>query len=143
MKFVSLIFSLVFLVSCQTTRPGITLQDTPLNMSESRKVIQTIIGKPREISENGRELISGYQDSFGQDFEPGKSVERYTIHVLILGDRRPYNIRIEVPVERKTSSGYKRVGYDNTRAKEVAEKIKKALHESRDNRNVIDDFKPF
>jgi hypothetical protein len=112
-------------------------------MSESRKIISQIIGKPKEISENGRELISGYQDSFGQDFEPGKSTERYEVHVIILGDRRPYNIRIEVPVERKTSSGYKHVGYDNARAKEIAEKLKKALNESRDNRNVIDDFKPF
>jgi hypothetical protein len=135
--------SLFLLWSCQTVEHGVLIPETPLNMSDSRKAVQVVIGKPRTISENGRELFSGYYDSWGLDFDPGKSKERFHTHVLILGDRRPYDIRVIVPVEEKRGSSYVRVGYDNDRAKKVSEKIKRALTESRDNRNIIDDFKPY
>lgn len=138
-----LIYLFLALSACQTTQPGVLLEETPLNMSESRKVIQTIIGKPRQVSENGRELFSEYYDSWGLDFNPGKSKERFHTHVLILGDRRPYNIRVIVPVEEKRSGQYVPIGYDNERAQKISDKIKKALNESRDNRNLIDDFKPY
>ncbi len=136
---------LIFGLSACKTKPlaGVLLTETPSNMSLSRQVITTVIGKPREISENGRELFSEYYDSNGLDFNPGRSRERFYTHILILGDRRPYDIRVIVPIEEKIGSKYVEVGDDKERAKKVAEKIKKALHESRDNRNLIDDFKPY
>ena len=60
------------LTSCVTKQEGTLLPETQLNMSESRKAIIAVIGKPREISENGRELFSDFYDSRGLDYEPGK-----------------------------------------------------------------------
>ncbi len=132
------------LTSCVTKQEGTLLPETQLNMSESRKAIIAVIGKPREISENGRELFSDFYDSRGLDYEPGKSgKERFYSHILILGDRRPYDIRVIVLVEAKQGRGFTLVGYDNEKAQRLSEKIKKMLNQSRDNRNFIDDFKAY
>lgn len=132
------------LSSCVTNQPGTLLEETPLNMSESRKAVISVIGKVRDISENGRELFSGFYDSRGLDYDPAKSgTERFYTHVLILGDRRPYDIRVIVPVEEKQGRNFVAVGFDNEKAKRLSEKIKKALNQSRDNRNFIDDFKAY
>src|SRR5438270_10401297 len=96
---ISCILGLILLTSCVTQQPGTTITETPLPISETRKVISTIIGPPRSISENGREMLSQYYDSYGLDFDPSKSKDRYYSHILILNDRRPYDIRVVVNVE--------------------------------------------
>jgi hypothetical protein len=64
--------------------------------------------------------------------------------VTILGDRRPYDIQIEVVVEIRDKEGiYQVVERDDARAEKIAKDIQKALVQSRDNRNIIDDFKPY
>jgi hypothetical protein len=132
------------LSSCATNQPGVLMSETPASMTDSRKAIISVIGPPRFISENGHELLSHYYDTRGLNYEPGKSTrERFYTHVLILGDRRPYDIRIIVVVEEKQGAEFHLVGYDNEKAQRLSERIKKALTESRDNRNVIDDFKPY
>ena len=139
-----LLICAVGLSSCATNQPGTLMEETPLNMSESRKAVISVIGKLREISENGRELFSGFYDSRGLDYDPGKSgSERFFTHVLILGDRRPYDIRVIVTVEEKKGRNFVLAGYDDEKAKRLSEKIKKALNQSRDNRNFIDDFKAY
>src|SRR5690606_27342274 len=106
------------LFSCVSAPKGVMLYETPLSMSSSRRVIASIIGKPREISENGRELFSNYYDHRNLDFEPGKSGnERFYSHILILNDRRPYNIEVRVVVEEKKGPKFVIVGYDPTRSK--------------------------
>lgn len=133
----------LILSACATREQGVTLTDTPLNMSETRKAVITVIGKPREISENGREVVSQYYDTYGLDFDPIKGRERLYTHVLILNDRRPYDVRVIVVVEEKRGTKFVAIGYDKARSQKTADRIKRALHESRDNRNIIDDFKPF
>lgn len=127
---------------CQTPH-GVLLTQTPANMSESRKAVVSVIGQPLSISENGRELFSTYFDSSGLALEPAKSKERFQTHVIILGDRRPYDIRVVVLVDEKQNGQFVPIGYDNQKARKIADRIQRALNESRDKRNVIDDFKPF
>ncbi len=141
-KIAAFLFS-TLLLACATKQPGILIPETPLNMSETRKAVTKVIGKPRAISENGRELFSAYYDSHGLDLDPVKSTERLHTHVLILNDRRPYDIRVVVVVEQKRGPQFVRIGFDKERSKKIADRIIRALHESRDNRNVIDDFQPF
>jgi hypothetical protein len=138
----SAILLFIFMSGCVTMKPGVVITDTPLNMSETRKVISTIIGQPIEISENGRDMYSQYYDSYGLDYELGKK-DRFQTQVSILNDRRPYDIRVLVVVEERRGQQFVRVGHDKERSKKVADRIQRALNESRDNRNVIDDFKPF
>lgn len=143
MKRVILLFFYI-LTGCQTQ--GVVLRDTPLNISETRKAIASVIGQPRVTSENGREMVSKYYDRKGtKDEEQMKTVrERFSTHITILGDRRPYDIQIEVVVEIRDHDGkYQVVERDEARAQAISIEIQKALVQSRDNRNLIDDFRAY
>lgn len=128
---------------CQTS--GVFLRETPLGISETRRAVASVIGQPRITSENGRELFSKYYDRKGYSGDHMKSArERLHTHVTILGDRRPYDIQIEVVVEIRDPEGvYREVEKDEARAEKIAMDIQKALVQSRDNRNIIDDFRPY
>lgn len=133
----------LLLSGCRTG--GVVLRETPLNVSETRKVIVSVIGEPRVVSENGRDLFSHYYDRKGKEIAKMEMArERYSTQVTILGDRRPYDIQVQVLVEdRVPEGGFELVGRDDDKAAGLADKIKKALNQSRDSRNVIDDFRSF
>jgi hypothetical protein len=146
MKASKLLMSLFFvsLLACQSD--GVFLRDTPLNISETRKAIASVMGQPRATSENGREMVSKYYDRKGnRDEEALKSSrERLSTHTTILGDRRPYDIQVEVVVEIRDHDGkFQVVERDEGRAEKIAKEIQKALVQSRDNRNLIDDFRAY
>ena len=141
---VLLFLSIVTMLGCQTD--GVVLKDTPLNISETRKAVAGVIGQPRATSENGREMVSKYYDRKGNKDEAQLKTarERLSTHVTILGDRRPYDIQVEVVVEIRDHDGkYQVVERDEGRAQTVAKEIQKALVQSRDNRNLIDDFRAY
>lgn len=140
---VSALLSMFIFAGCQTS--GVFLRETPLNVSDTRRAVVSVIGQPRLTSENGRELLSKYYDRIGNSEDSIKNArERLSTHVTILGDRRPYDIQIEVVVEIRDKEGvYQIVERDEFRAERVAKEIQKALVQSRDNRNIIDDFKPY
>jgi len=135
--------SLLAITGCQTS--GVMLRETPLNVSETRRAVVSVIGQPRITSENGRELLSNFYDRKGHSDEKSKSLrERLYTHVTVLGDRRPYDIQIEVVVEIRDQDGvYQVVEHDDARAEKIALDVQKALVQSRDNRNIIDDFRPY
>lgn len=137
------ILTLSLLNGCRTG--GVFLRETPLNVSETRRIIVSVIGEPMSISQNGRELMSHYYDKKNIRIEKMATVkERFHSRVTILGDRRPYDIQVEVVVERRNPDGnFDLLGQDDGRANGIAEKIRKALNQSRDSRNVIDDFRSF
>lgn len=131
------------LSSCRTG--GVILRETPLSISETRRIIAGVIGEPRSISENGRELFSKYYDRKSKNIEKmDMARERLYTRVTVLGDRRPYDIQVEVLVEGRNEMGsFSPLGRDDHRAAGIAEKIRHALNQSRDSRNVIDDFRSF
>lgn len=133
----------LLLSSCRTG--GVVLRETPLNVSETRKVIVSVIGEPRMVSENGREMASKYYDKKGKEISKmDMAKERYSTRVTILGDRRPYDIQVQVMIEdRDGDGGFELTDRDDDKAAALADKIKKALNQSRDSRNVIDDFRSF
>lgn len=139
----SLLSSFLILVSCQTR--GVLLKETPLNVSETRRVIVSVIGEPRALSQNGRELSSQYYDRKQSEIKKMEMArERLYTHITVLGDRRPYDVQVEVLVESRNQEGaFELVGNDDSRAAVIADKLKKALNQSRDKRNVIDDFRSF
>jgi hypothetical protein len=139
----SFLISLFIFAGCQTN--GVYLRETPLNISETRRAVASVIGQPRATSENGREMLSKYYDRKGNSEDQIKTArERLSTHVTILGDRRPYDIQIEVVVEIRDREGvYQVVEKDDVRADKIAQDVQKALVQSRDNRNIIDDFRPY
>lgn len=132
----------IFCVSCQ--HEGVILHETPMGLTEIRRVVTTVIGEPRKITPNGYELTSAYYDAKEKPLErPNEARERFYTVVNILGDRRPYDIQVRVFVEVRTPQGFENVGLDEAFAQSWAGRIRKALHESRDKRNFVDDFKVF
>lgn len=132
-----------FMTGCRTG--GVILRETPLGISETRRVVVAVIGEPRAMSQNGRELTSKFFDRKDQPIKKMEMAkERLYTHVTVLGDRRPYDIQVEVLVEsRDEDGGFRLSERDDARAGVIAEKIRQALNQSRDNRNVIDDFRSF
>jgi hypothetical protein len=127
------------------TTGGVILRETPLSVSETRRVVVSVIGEPRSVSENGREILSKFYDRREKAIPKMEMArERYFTHVTILGDRRPYDIQVEVLVEGRSPQGnFEMVTRDDNKATIIAEKLRQALNQSRDTRNVIDDFRSF
>ncbi len=133
----------LLLASCRTG--GVILRETPSGISETRRVVVSVIGEPRGMTKDGREIVSKYYDRSNNSITKMEMVrERRYTRVSILGDRRPYDIQVEVLVEGRDSDGaFYEKDHDDDRAAVLAEKIKQALNQSRDTRNVIDDFRSF
>jgi hypothetical protein len=133
----------LLLSSCRTG--GVILRETPLSVSETRRVVVSVIGEPRSVSQNGREILSKFYDRRDKAIvKMEMAKDRYHTHVTILGDRRPYDIQVEVLVEGRNAEGsFDVIGRDDNKATTIAEKLRQSLNQSRDTRNVIDDFRSF
>jgi hypothetical protein len=142
-KNIFIFHSIFFMMGCAHYDEGTVLRETPLGISETRKVMTTIFGEPRYISQNGREMTSQFYDTKGRFGTFEKERSRLYTHIVILGERRPYDIQVMVKVQARNGGKFQDVAIDERRSQEAAEKIQQALNESRDKRNFIDDFKPF
>lgn len=140
MRLVGLILCFA-LVGCAT---GASIDDANYSVGEIKQVVQSIVGDFRSQSQNQRTIYSKYfGDKKDKAFDEKKSKIRLYAIVMILGDRRPYDIDVEVVREKKTNEGYEDAGTDEMKAQEIAGEIVKRLHEGIENRNVIDDFRVF
>lgn len=138
------LLSLVFLVTtgCQT---GIFIKESPAALTDIRKAVVTVLGQPKSTSQDGRELVSEFHDKRGRvDASLAKGKTRLFTRVSILGERRPYDIKVEVFQEaRVVGQQYEIISEENDLAQKLANQIEVALNESLKNRNVIDDFRAF
>lgn len=140
MKLEALAF-LLFLSACVT---GHTIRGSERPLTEIRTAILATMGEPRQVSSNEREYWSVYfARKKTPGFDPVKSKERAYAKVTILGDRRPYDIQVQVFLEERVEGAYEEVGLDDSLSDQIAEEVKKALRKSRDHRNLIDDFRAF
>ena len=133
------------LTSC-ISAPGAVLPEQARSLNEIRHAIYQICGgKAREISSNQREILSPYYSRKGEDpnFNPTTSKERLTAHFWILGDRRPYDIHVQVMVEKKVDGAYEEDGEDEKLSQKMADQLAESLSKSLDKRNLIDDVRPF
>lgn len=138
-----ILLSLLYQLTACTTEQ-VRIEEQPQSLNEIRKAIISMIGKPRGISQNQREIYSNYFPRKGTtDFNPAKSKERLTAVFKILGDRRPFDITIQVVVEEKIEGEYEVIGDDNSIAENLKSELTTRLHQSLENRNVIDDFRAF
>ncbi|WP_409478757.1 hypothetical protein [Pseudobdellovibrio sp. HCB154] len=139
MKYLSAFLLLIFLSGCQTT--GFYIEDSNLPVPETRKVVAAIIGKPRIISLNGRELTSSFHDRKFEDLDETKKIKaRYYTKVVILGPRRPYEISIQVTREvlDLETMTFVDQGIDESLTMKRAIEIKRALNKSLDTYQAVD-----
>tara|TARA_B110001454_G_scaffold219198_1_gene251480 strand:- start:52700 stop:53131 length:432 start_codon:yes stop_codon:yes gene_type:complete len=138
--FLSLLISLV--VGC--AGPGTYIHESDISLTESRKALVKLYGEPRSISQNGREFLTNYMDKKGRILESAKKAkERRYAHIKILGERRPYDILVNVVVQTQVDGNYETLDDDEALSKQLAVEIKKELLKSLENRNIIDDFNAF
>lgn len=139
--FVSL-FAFLFL-GCQTS--GYFITDSPLQLPEIRKAVNAVIGKPRQVSLNGREMLSEFHDAKFQPFDDTTKNDRYQTKVSILGPRRPYEINVIVTHEQyeKETTTYVLRDIDESLSRQRAVLVKKALNLSLDRQSGFDGENPF
>lgn len=137
-----LLLSFLITASCQT---GIFIKESPAALADIRKAVVGVLGQPKVTSQNGRELLSEYHDKKGKvDESLVKGKTRFYTRVTILGERRPYDIKVEVFQEaRMADQMYEIIAEDVDLAQNLANQIEAKLNESLKNRNVIDDFRAF
>lgn len=139
MKYLSTFIFLIFLQGCTTT--ALYIEGSNLPVPETRKVIAAIIGKPRIISLNGRELTSSYHNRKFDDLDETKKIKaRYYTKVVILGPRRPYEISIQVTKEilDPETMTFVDMGIDESLTQKRGLEIKRALNKSLDTYQAID-----
>ena len=142
MKVILAVFFLAF-SSCQTT--GYFITDSPLQLPEIRKAVNAVIGKPRQVSLNGREMVSEYHNAKFESVEEAGKKERYQTKVVILEPRRPYEINVIVDhlIYDFEKNGYVAIEVDESLSRQRAVVIKKALNLSLDKQSGFDGDKPF
>ncbi len=124
---------------------GVALEDVNSSASDIRKAFVTVFGEPRSTSQNGRELESRYHD-IKAVVEPSMATDKIRRHtkIVIYGDRRPFQVAVDVITEKKLRDGsYEEIDTDERLKEDMASRIKKALNQSLENRNAIDDFRAF
>lgn len=99
----------------------------------------------RRESLNGRHMYSGYFTP-GNYYEDATDLkERAYAEVVINGSSRPYRIDVFVYREQRESrvGRYTKAKKDKKLAEELGAKIRAALADRREERNIIDDFRAF
>jgi hypothetical protein len=130
------------LVACTSGTYRISEQN--LSLGEVKRIITSVIGDPRILSENQRTFYSRYFSRNGDPkFDPERAKERLYAKVVVLGDRRPYDLEVEVMVEERAGKGYQEVGTDALEAKKLGKDLRSRLNQGRNERNAIDDFRAF
>lgn len=129
------------LVSCAG---GSRVEEQNRSLSDIRKVIIHVMGEPRSTTDDQRVYLSQYYGrKSDKKFDAQKSKIRQYTRIAIIGDRRPYDLNVQVIVEQKNGRLYEEVGTDDKESATIAQEIKSKLHQGLEDRNVIDDFRVF
>jgi hypothetical protein len=141
-----ILFSALVFLGCATSPGTEVLEGQDRGLSELTSIVTSALpGGKESVSQNGRTFTSKYFVTKDGEFDvaPAAPVRSKAI-IQILGDRRPYSIEVTVIQERRTkSSEYVRIPNSEGLARVVIRRIQKALHERREDRNIIDDFRVF
>ena len=135
---------LIALTSCQTSSH--VIEESSLSAKEHRRIIVTVFGDVRQISQNGRELFSHYHDrKFNFIDDPTKVSSRYFTKTSVLGARRPYKISVEVHRELKDPETKQFVdqGLDDGLSQKRLTELRTVLNQSRENSQEFDVENPF
>lgn len=100
----------------------------------------------RAISVNGREHFSNYfvRNKEGEFVKAENVPVRFYAHIIVLGDRRPYEIHVRVFAQKRDSDGqYDNFKQDEGLARVISRRIEKSLYQRREDLNIIDDFRVF
>lgn len=131
----------VLITGCQTAK----IQNVMLSLNTVKKTVMSVLPQGmKEESLNGRELTSGYFNPRNWDEDATDMSERAYAKVLILNSGRPYKLDVNVFRERRQKDGsHKQGSSDRKLTKDLVDRLKDALADRREDRNIIDDFRAF
>jgi len=136
-----LLLSSLYLTGCVTS--GFYLDDVNRSMGDIRTAVKNVYGI-QSMNHNQRILITPPLKKNLNDPTPIKDLrERVYARIVIVGDQRPYRVLVEVYEENKVENDWVELDVDEGLSKEFARELNLELIESRDKRNVIDDFRAF
>ena len=115
----------------------------PLNTLH-KAVNYTMSGAIKRRSPNTRTYYSHYHKP-GKDLNAGiaKGNERGQLVLSILGDRRPYKVVVLYKIDKLNGGKFKFDRYDKSLALHYRAKLKEYLASRPEERDVIDDFRPY
>lgn len=133
---------MVSLVACTSLGHRITAINRTLY--DIKVVVKSKFGIS-SVSDNQRVIITGPLRVDVNDRTPNTQLKvRSYARIVIIGDRRPYDVLVEAYIERRNQNNvFEEVGLSEALSKELARELHQALIESRENWNVIDDFRAF
>ncbi len=135
--------SFMFTTSCITTS-YYKNDEIDFSLGEIKQTFFSMLGNPRLVSENDRELESPYFSRRKESpYVEGKSAERLFVKLYILGDRRPYTLEIHVFVEKRSGKEYELVDESKEHSERLGFELVNRLTQMKQKRNVIDDFRVF
>jgi len=141
------LFSLSLLISGCSTPGEINLGEQKQSLMDLQKAAEASLpGGKRSVSQNARTFTSNYfgVKKDGTFEEAPEASTRYAAQITIYGDRRPYTIGVIVFKEKRSGNGeYDKLGPDEGLARVVSRRIQKTLHERREDRSIIDEFRIF
>lgn len=122
---------------------GHYIRDMNRSMSDIQTAVRNLYGIQSK-SDDEKILYTPPLKKDPNDTTPeNKMRERVIGRIVIVGDRRPYDVLVQVYLERKQRNTWVEVGLDEFLSEEFSKELNKELIESRENRNVIDDFRAF
>lgn len=142
-----LALGLVFLLlasSCAT--PGHVIEDSNYSVKQHRIAITAALGLVRQVSQNGRVILSLYHDKNLKNIEvTPKTRDRFFTRVTVLGAIRPFRVQVEVIQEKRDpdTKEFMSVGLDEDLAEKRALVITSMLNQSRDEGRTFDEESPF
>ena len=144
-----LILGLSLLVSslgCSNVRGrGVSSEEFRRPIRDVRKAVYYAMqGNVPRKSENGRTFFSPWHKP-GMDLNRSsyKQNERGQLRITILGDRRPYWVKVVYAIETLDGRKYSLNRYDIGIAKKYLSKVEEYLASRPEERDVIDDFRPY
>ena len=136
---------ILFLSSqCSTARGGKS-QETDRALSTIHRVIKrTFANSIEKQSQNTRTYYSKYHAP-GKNLLAGYLDKTYRGQLVasILGARRPYRVAFSYRVEKRVNGRFKLSNYDKNLARYYKDKFDDDLASRPDERDVIDDFRPY
>ena len=142
----TLVLSLVFTVLSSCATPGYVIEESNYSVKQHRIAVTAALGLVRQVSQNGRVILSLYHDQNLKNIEvTAKTRERYFTRVSILGSIRPFRVQVEVIHEKRDpdTKQFVVVGQDEELAEKRALVIASMLNQSRDEGTTFDEENPF
>ena len=141
----TLFFLALFFLNGSCSQKALHVTHLPYSLKKVRQAVRyALVGGLRNKSSNNRVYFSKYHPVGGQlSQNPQTSERRAQVVISILGDQRPYTLKVVYRVEEYSNGQFRLVSYDKDLAQKYLDYIREFLSSRPDDINFIDQFRPY